>query len=66
MIKNIYTLTLNFVKKEFIDIFKTYQFTDQAIFDDKNNSKRSPHILEGNASGVQVGDIHQVSVCILL
>ena len=54
------------MKKEFIDIFKTYQFTDQAIFDDKNNSKRSPHILEGNASGVQVGDIHQVSVCILL
>ena len=27
-----------------------------AIYDDKNNSKESLHILEDNASGVQIGD----------
>ena len=29
------------------------------IYDDKNKSKRSLHILEDGASGVQVGDIDQ-------
>ena len=34
----------------------------QAIYDDKNNSKKSLHTLEDCASGVQVGDIEQVIV----
>ena len=34
----------------------------QAVFDDKNNSKKSLHILEDGASGVQVGNIEQVIV----
>ena len=39
----------------------------QAIFyDKKNNSKKSLHILEDGASGVQVGDIEQVIVKICL
>ena len=29
----------------------------QAIYDDKNNSKKIPHILEDDKNGVQVGDI---------
>ena len=34
----------------------------QAINDDENNFKKSLHILEDGASGVQVGDIEQVIV----
>ena len=34
----------------------------QAIYDDKKNSKKSLHVLEDSASGVQVGDIEQMSV----
>ena len=30
------------------------------MYDDQNNSKTSLHILEDNASGVEVGDIEQV------
>jgi hypothetical protein len=57
-----YTLSLNFVKKKNhrhcknISIYKAKQFMMT------KKSKKCPHILEDNASGVQVGDIEQVIV----
>ena len=56
MIK-LYVLTLNFVKKKIIDVLKNIDLQSQAIYDDKKNSKKSLHISEDNASGVQVGYI---------
>jgi hypothetical protein len=35
------------------------------MYDNKNNSKKRLHILEAGASGVQVGNIEQVTVKIL-
>ena len=57
-----YTLTLNFLKK-----YKSWTFQkhidlqSQADYDDKKNSKKNLHTLEDGASGVQVGDIKQVT-----
>jgi hypothetical protein len=56
-----YVLALNFVRKTIIDILKTYSLINK-IYDEKNNSKKGPRILENNASGVQVGDYEQVIV----
>ena len=36
---------------------KNIVLQSQAIYDDKKNPKKSLHILEDGASGVQVGDI---------
>ena len=47
------------MQKKIIDIFKHINLQSQAIFNDKKNSKKSLHILAGDASGVQVGDIEQ-------
>ena len=41
---------------------KHIDLQSQAIYDDKNDSKKSLHILEDSASGVQVGDIEQAIV----
>ena len=58
-----YTLTLDFVKKKIIDISKKHtDLQSQANYDDKKDSKKSLHILEDGASGVQVDDIEQVIV----
>ena len=46
------------MKKRFFQ--KTYQSQSQAIYDDKDNSKKNLHSLEDDASGMQVGDIEQV------
>ena len=56
-----YTLTLNFVKDEIIDIQKNILIckAKQFMMKKENNSKKSLHILE---DGVQVGDIRQVIV----
>ena len=58
-----YRLTLNFVKKKSIDIFKkkiliykAKQFMMNFFF------KKSLHILEDSASGMQIGDFEQVNV----
>jgi hypothetical protein len=56
-----YVLALNFVRKTIIDILKTYSLINK-IYDEKNNSKKGPRILENNASGVQVGDYEQVII----
>ena len=50
-------LYTNFEEKKNHRHFKTYDLQSQQIYDDKNNSKKSPHILEDGASGVQVDDI---------
>ena len=39
-----------------------YNAMAHAIYDDKNNSKKIVHILEDNASVVQVCDIEQVTI----
>ena len=59
-----YILILNFVKIIIIDIQqkKHNDPQSQAIYDDKNNSKKSLYMLENDASGVQVGDIEQAIV----
>ena len=41
---------------------KHIDLQSQAIYDDNNNCKKSLHIWEDNESGVQVGDIEQVTV----
>ena len=56
-----YVLALDFVRKTIIDILKTYSLINK-IYDEKNNSKKGPRILENNASGVQVGDYEQVII----
>jgi hypothetical protein len=48
-----YTLTLNFVKKKLTDILKNI-----LIY----KAKKIVHILEDGASGVQIGDIEQVTI----
>ena len=45
-----------------MDIKKQIDLQSLAIYDDKNNSKKSLHILEDGVSGVQVGDIEQVTI----
>ena len=50
----IYTLSLNIMKKKFIE--------SQEIYDDKTNSKKCLHILEDGASDVQVGDVAQETI----
>ena len=57
-----YTLTFEFLKKNFMDIKKQIDLQSLEIYDDKNNSKKSLHILEDGVSGVQVGDIEQVTI----
>ena len=44
-------------------MFKQINLQSQAIYDDppQKNPKKSPHILEDSASGVQVGDIKQAT-----
>ena len=51
-------------EKKITCILKTCWSTKPSnlIYDDKINSKKSLHILEDGASGVQVGDIEQVIV----
>ena len=56
-----YTLTLNFVKKKIVAFKKLLDLQSQAIYADKNNSKKSLHTLVDDASGVQVGDIEQTT-----
>ena len=51
----IYTLSLNIMKKKFIE--------SQEIYDDKKNSKKCLHFLEDGASDVQVGDVEQETTC---
>ena len=51
-----YTLTIDFVKKKIIDIDKTYWVTKPSSF------KKSLHIWEDGASGVQVSDVEQAIV----
>ena len=58
-----YTLTLDFVKKKFMDIWKTYLSTKSSnLWWPKQICENNLHILEDSASGVQVGDIEQVHV----
>jgi hypothetical protein len=54
-----YTLTFNFVKKNPQTFKKHIELQSQAINVDKNNTKKSLHILGNGASGVQVGVIEQ-------
>ena len=61
MIQN-YTLKFNFVKEKIIDILKTCWILSQANYVDQKNSKKSLHVQEDSASGVQVGEIEQVIV----
>ena len=50
-------------EENIIDIEKKHiDLQSQAIDDDKNNSKKSLHILEDGASSVQVGDSEQAIV----
>ena len=51
-----------FVKKNIIDILKTYWSTKPSKLWWQKNSKKSLCILEDGASGVQVGHIEQVIV----
>ena len=51
--------TLSFINKKFIDIQKNIDLQGQSIYVEKNNSKKSLHILEDSASGVQVRDINK-------
>ena len=54
---------MNFVKKKIINILRTYHFTKPNNPRRQNNKyKKSLHILEDAASGVQVRDIEQVIV----
>ena len=57
-----YALILNFMKNKIIDIFKTCWFTKPFKLWWQKNSKKILHVLEDNASGVQVGDIKQAMV----
>jgi hypothetical protein len=50
------------VKKKIIYSLENIDVHNQAIYDDKKYSKKSLHILEDVASGVQVGGIEQVTV----
>ena len=45
---------------------KHINLQSQAVYDDKKNSKKNLHILENGASGVQVGDIEQMTVFFFL
>ena len=49
-----YTLTLNFVKTKIINILKHIGLKSQTNYDDKKSFKKNLHILEDDASGVQV------------
>ena len=57
-----YTLTLNFVKKRIIDIYKDTALHNPPNCDDQKNYKKKLHILKDGTSGVQVGDIKQMTV----
>ena len=54
-----YVWTLNFVKKR---SHRQNDLQSQAIYDDNFLFKKSLHILEDGASGVQAGDIEQMIV----
>ena len=56
-----YTLTLNFVKKNAWIFLKRISLKTKKNYDDKHNFRKSLHILEENASGVQIGDIELVN-----
>ena len=45
----------------YTNLKKNIDLQSQTIYDDKKNSKKGLHILEDYASGVQVGDIKQVT-----
>ena len=57
-----------YINFEYYEEKKSYTFLkhidlqSQANHDDKNNSKKSSHILDDSPSGVQVGDFEQVIV----
>ena len=48
-------INLDFVKEQTINIWKTHWSTSQAIYTAKKKIKRNLHILEDDASSVQVG-----------
>ena len=51
------------MKKKIIEfIFLNVELQSQEIYVDKKNSKKIWHILEDGASGVQVGDVEQVTI----
>jgi hypothetical protein len=50
-------------KNKFIDIQEKWLDSQScAIYDDKNNSHKTLHILKDNASDVQVDDIGQATI----
>ena len=57
-----YTLTLNFVKKKNHRHFKYIVIYKAKKIMMTKKSKKNLHILEDGTSGVQVGDIEQVTV----
>ena len=62
-----YALSLSFVKKKFINIQKTYLiYKAKQLMMTKTISRKSLHMLEDNASGVQVGDMKQAAIQNLL
>lgn len=44
------------------ELWKHINMQSQTIYDDKNISKKNLHVLEDDASCVQVGDIEQVTI----
>ena len=50
------------MKKKLYKSLNHTNLQSQVIYNDKQNSKKSLHILEDDASGVQVGDIEQVTI----
>lgn len=44
------------------ELWKHINLQSQTIYDDKNISKKNLHVLEDDASCVQVGDIEQVTI----
>ena len=61
-VSKLYTNLNLVVKKNHRHFRKHIDLQGQAIYDDKNNSKKSLHILTDDASGVQVGDVEQAIV----
>ena len=50
------------MKKKIPDTSRNIDLQSQAIYDDKENSKKTLHILEDNVSGVQVSVIEQATL----
>jgi hypothetical protein len=49
-------------EEKILDTSRNIGLQSQAIYDDKNNSKKSLHILKDTASGVHVGGIEQATL----